>query len=102
DDPQPALYVLEQAFEVDGRPLKRQGLLARFRAEDPGGSVLPHEQTRPAAREDRYRVLKATRANFSPIFLMFPDAAGRFARAATAVSAQPPLSTYTDDGGTVH
>jgi uncharacterized protein (DUF1015 family) len=101
-DPEPALYLLEQAFEVEGRSLKRHGLLARFRAEDPGGSVLPHEQTRPAAREDRYRVLKATRANFSPIFLMFPDTGGRFARAAAVAAAGAPLSTYTDDGGTVH
>jgi uncharacterized protein (DUF1015 family) len=102
-DPEPSLYLLEQAFEVEGRRFERRGLLARFRAEDPGGSVLPHEQTRPAAREDRYRVLKATRANFSAIFLMFDDAAGRFARAATAAAGEaPPLSTYTDDGGIVH
>lgn len=101
-DPEPALYLLAQAFEAEGRPLERLGLLARFRAEDPGGSVLPHEQTRPAAREDRYRVLKATRANFSPIFLMFPDEGGRFARAAAAAIAAPPLCAYTDDGGVGH
>jgi uncharacterized protein (DUF1015 family) len=101
-DPEPALYLLEQAFEVEGRAFKRIGLLARFRAEDPGGSVLPHEQTRPAAREDRYRVLKATRANFSAIFLMIPDRTGRFTAAATAAAARAPLSTYTDDGGVVH
>lgn len=102
-DAEPALYLLEQTFEVEGRQLKRLGLLARFRAEDPGrGSVLPHEQTRPAAREDRYRVLKATRANFSPIFLMFPDAGGRFLRAAAGASARPPLAACTDDGGVAH
>lgn len=101
-DAEPALYLVEQSFEAEGRRLRRLGLLARFRAEDPGGSVLPHEQTRPAAREDRYRVLKATRANFSPIFLMFPDASGQFARAAAQAAAGPPLSAYTDDGGVVH
>jgi uncharacterized protein (DUF1015 family) len=101
-DAEPGLYLLEQSFEAEGRDLERWGLLARFRAEDPGGSVLPHEQTRPAAREDRYRVLKATRANFSPIFLMFPDARGRFARAAAEVASQKPLLTYTDDGGVGH
>jgi uncharacterized protein (DUF1015 family) len=97
------LYLLEQSFEAEGRRLVRRGLLARFRAEDPGGSVLPHEQTRPAAREDRYRVLKATRANFSPIFLMFPDASGRFtARAGEVAGKDRPLATYTDDGGVGH
>ena len=101
-DAEAGLYLLEQSFEAEGRRLVRHGLLARFRAEDPGGSVLPHEQTRPAAREDRYRVLKATRANFSPIFLMFPDARGRFARAADEVAAREPLAAYTDDGGVGH
>jgi uncharacterized protein (DUF1015 family) len=102
-DPEPALYLLEQSFEAEGRALTRLGLLARFRAEDPGrGSVLPHERTRAPAREDRYRVLTATRANFSPIFLMFPDAGGRFARAAVAAAARPPLAAYTDDGGVGH
>ena len=102
-DAEPGLYLLEQTFEVEGRALTRRGLMARFRAEDPGrGSVLPHEQTRPAAREDRYRVLEATRANFSPIFLMIPDAGGRFARAGAAASSRPPLATYTDDGGVGH
>ena len=41
--------------------------LARFRAEDPERRViLPHEHTRAAAKEDRWRVLNATKANFSP------------------------------------
>jgi uncharacterized protein (DUF1015 family) len=103
EDPEPALYLLEQSFEAEGRRRTRLGLLARFRAEDPSrGTVLPHEQTRPAAREDRYRVLKATRANFSPIFLMFHDGGGRFARAAAAAAAGAPAATYADDGGVGH
>src|SRR5262249_21772344 len=79
-DPVPALYVLEQCFETGGRTLRRHGLLARFRAEDPEKRVvLPHEQTGAGAREDRYRVLRAVRANLSPIFMMFPDPQSHFA-----------------------
>jgi len=78
-DATPAVYVLEQTFIAAGRTLRRFGLLARFRAEDPGARViLPHEHTRAAAKEDRWRVLNATKANFSPIFLMFPDPAAAF------------------------
>jgi uncharacterized protein (DUF1015 family) len=102
-DTAPAFYVLEQTFEALGRTLVRLGVFARFRAEDPErGVILPHEHTRQGPREDRYRVLKATRANFSPIFLMFPDPPGRFAAAAASVAAGPPLLTYTDDGGVAH
>ena len=81
-DATPAVYVLEQSFAESGRTLRRFGLLARFRAEDPERRViLPHEHTRAAAKEDRWRVLLATKANFSPIFLMFPDPAAAFADA---------------------
>jgi uncharacterized protein (DUF1015 family) len=102
-DEQPALYLLEQVFTLDGESRSRRGLLARFRAEDPGrGSILPHEHTRKGPREDRFRLLKATRANFSPIFLMFPDAGRRFAKAFEQDTGRPPDRTYVDDGGVVH
>ncbi|HEY3118991.1 MAG TPA: DUF1015 domain-containing protein [Vicinamibacteria bacterium] len=102
-DDQPALYLLEQVFSVEDRSFSRRGLLARFRAEDPDrGSILPHEHTRKAPREDRFRLLKATRANFSPIFLMFPDAERRFRKAFEQGASGPPDRIYTDDGGVVH
>ena len=95
----PALYLLEQTFEVDGAPFTRRGLIARFRAEEPNrGVILPHEHTRKAARDDRYRMLSATRANFSPIFLLFPDTQARFAAHAKQIVQGAPLARYTDDG----
>jgi uncharacterized protein (DUF1015 family) len=101
-DTQPALYVLEQEFALEGATRRRRGLLARFRAEDPGGSILPHEQTRKAPREDRYRVLQATRANFSPIFLMASDPGGTLARALAEAAAAPPAHAYRDEAGVTH
>ena len=102
-DVAPALYVLEQSFAHSGRTLRRFGVLARFRAEDPGARViLPHEHTRAAAKEDRWRVLNATRANFSPIFLMFPDPGAAFATLALEAIGRPPAAQYTDDGGVGH
>ena len=101
-DSQPALYLLEQRFAHNGRTLQRLGVLARFRAEDPERRIiLPHEHTRAAAKEDRWRVLNATRANFSPIFLMFPDA-GRFKALAADVVSRPAALGFTDDGDVDH
>jgi len=101
-DPEPALYLLEQSFRVDVRALRRYGLLARFRAEDlHQGGILPHEQTRSAPREDRYRLLRATRANFSPIFLMFPDS-GRFAARVASVIDKPAALSCAADAGVRH
>jgi uncharacterized protein (DUF1015 family) len=102
-DAAPALYLLEQSFAEAGRTLRRFGVLARFRAEDPERRViLPHEHTRAAAKEDRWRVLDATRANFSPIFLMFKDPAARFSALAAEATGRPPAARYTDDGGVGH
>ena len=102
-DDAPGLYVLEQVFEAAGRTHTRLGLLARFRATDKSaGEVLPHEHTRAAAKEDRYKVLRETRANFSPIFLMSEDPHHAFAGALESARSASPTASYTDDGGIAH
>jgi uncharacterized protein (DUF1015 family) len=102
-DPEPAIYVLEQAFTHEGKNERRYGILTRFRAEDPDkGIILPHEHTRAAAKEDRWRVLNATKANFSPIFMMIPDPGGRFMALVGETTKAAPALHYTDDGGTAH
>jgi len=102
-DSEPALYILEQRFSSEAGEHTRLGLLCRFRAEDPEKRViLPHEHTRKGPKEDRWRVLQATRANFSPIFLMFPDPEARFEATAKRAMQAPPADTYTDDGGVAH
>ena len=103
DDPELAVYVLEQAFSSEGRTLRRYGVMTRFRAEDAEKRmVLPHEHTRAAAKEDRWKVLLATRANFSPIFVMFPDPECRFVSLVAEAIGQPAALQYTDDGGIGH
>jgi uncharacterized protein (DUF1015 family) len=102
-DAEPALYLLEQSFATGGRGLRRFGVLARFRAEDAARRViLPHEHTRAAAREDRWRLLNATKANFSPIFLMFPDPTAGFTPLVLAAMGHPPDAHYSDDGAVGH
>jgi uncharacterized protein (DUF1015 family) len=102
-DQEPAIYLLEQRFSWEGRTFIRSGLLARFKVEPEGSPLIrPHEKTRGPAKEDRFSVLKATRANFSPIFLFFEDQ-GAFAKAALrAKESHPVLAVYTDDDGIAH
>lgn len=102
-DPEPSLYLLDQTFAVAGGTLTRVGLLARFRAVDPEARVvLPHEHTRQGPKEDRYRLLQATRANFSPIFLMFRDQGERFSTVAAPLMSAAPALRFLDDGGVRH
>jgi uncharacterized protein (DUF1015 family) len=73
-EPDPAIYVYHQEFEVDGKPLVRRGFMARVRLQRFGeGNIYPHEQTHAKAKDDRLRLTRATQANLSQIFGLYPD-----------------------------
>jgi uncharacterized protein (DUF1015 family) len=82
-DPRPSLYVYEQDYEVPGTNVARtqRGFMARLRLESlgPGSGVLPHERTLSAPREDRYKLIRATGANMSPVVALYEDRSGRAA-----------------------
>jgi len=44
------------------------GVIGALGVEDPGGDILPHEETLPKPKSDRLDLLAATRANLSPIW----------------------------------
>jgi len=71
-DDQPGLYVYEQEFEVAGQSLRRRTVFGRLRLEEWDRKViLPHENTRADAKEDRLRLLRATRVHLSPILALY-------------------------------
>ncbi|MEI7905708.1 MAG: DUF1015 domain-containing protein, partial [Candidatus Firestonebacteria bacterium] len=68
----PAYYILEQSFKFGGRKCKRTGFYALVKAIDfKMKQVLPHEETFPKQKKDRLRLLRACKANLSPIFGVF-------------------------------
>jgi uncharacterized protein (DUF1015 family) len=101
---EPALWVLEQAYTgPDGAPRRRRGFFARVRVEDYGpGRIRPHERTHPGPKEDRLRLTRATRANLSPIFSLFPDRGGRAGGLLEQAVAEEPYARARDDDGTEH
>jgi uncharacterized protein (DUF1015 family) len=66
----PALYPYSQTYRLpSGEERTRAGVLALLRLHEyEENVVLPHEQTLPKAKEDRFRLLSAAHAQFSPIF----------------------------------
>ncbi len=76
-DPHPSIYVYEQAYRVPGTDVMRtqRGFFARIRLEPfgPDSGVLPHERTMSAPREDRYKLLRATGVNTSPVVGLYED-----------------------------
>lgn len=70
----PALYTYEQRFKspVDGSPKRRAGFFAAVRLEPYDARViLPHERTLSGPKEDRRKLLEATRTALSPGFLLY-------------------------------
>jgi uncharacterized protein (DUF1015 family) len=103
-DSQPAIWVHTQQYTgPDGRAQMRKGFFCRVRIEGYGpGRVRPHERTHPGPKEDRLRLMRATRANLSPIFSLFSDPAGAAWKALEPATVQSPWGEVTDGEGTVH
>jgi uncharacterized protein (DUF1015 family) len=102
-DPEPAVYLYQQEFEVDGRTYLREGFLARVGLEEFGaGRIFPHEETMPGPKEDRLKLLRATRANLSPIFALYPDPANAVTQPLRDVCRCEPISQTVDGEGVVH
>jgi uncharacterized protein (DUF1015 family) len=99
-EPVPAFYYWETDFQHAGRTFTRKGLAALVRLEPlSGGRIRPHEQTFSAAKADRLELLKAAQANFSPIFSLFPDRAGRVVSLLTSAVTEVPLMAFEDTLG---
>lgn len=71
-DAEPAFYLYELEFPYLGRRYRRQALFARVRLvpwED--RIVRPHEGTMEPLKTDRLNLLRACRANISPVFSLY-------------------------------
>ena len=102
-DPAPALYFYQQEFDVEGRSYLREGFLARVGLEAFGaGKIFPHEETMPGPKEDRLKLLRATRANLSPIFGLFPDETNEVTEVFRCGRICDPVAQTVDGDGVVH
>ncbi len=99
---EPALWVLRQEYAaLGGANRRRQGFFARVRVEDYGpGRIRPHERTHAGPKEDRLRLTRATRANLSPIFSLFPDPDGTAGEALEQGASGEPFASARDQDGT--
>ncbi|HEY2411212.1 MAG TPA: DUF1015 domain-containing protein [Pirellulaceae bacterium] len=102
-DPDPALYVYHQTFQLGGREVTRRGFMTRVRLERFGeGKIYPHEETHSGPKADRLNLTKACRANLSQIFGLYPDPENAAQnKLEEAIAGQTPL-TATDHLGVVH
>ena len=97
-DPQPSFYIYSQEYTFNGQSNNRVGFFARVKLEEfSQGNICPHEFTLAKAKQDRAQLIRACRANFSPVFGLFSDPEGTIdARLAKGMT-QAPLAEIDED-----
>ena len=100
---QPAIYFYEQQYKVKGEKKTRVGFIARLKLEENNSRVFAHENTRSEAKEDRLKLVKAVKANLSPIFAVFQDQKRIIPRTYKSLAAQSrPFIDIVDSEGVGH
>lgn len=92
-DTKAAYYVYEQTFDIasggasQSNVVARRGVFGALKLEPFGsGSVYPHEETFGGPKADRMALMRACKANLSPVFGLVPDEDARLSRALAAVT----------------
>jgi len=102
-DSEPSLYAYSQQFTVPGTQTKaeRRGFIGLGKIEDYSAQVVfRHEQTLAKPKADRLDLLRATRAHFGQIFMLYSDPAAEI-EAALNVSTPADMES-TDEYGVLH
>jgi uncharacterized protein (DUF1015 family) len=104
-DDRPAIYLYAVEYRLRGGQTRTmRGFLSLVKLEEFGtGRIFPHENTRAAAKDDRYQLLETCRSNFSPIFSLYSDAEGAIIRTLErTVEKGRPRFAVTDADGVRH
>lgn len=99
-EPKPAFYRYTQTFDIPGvAALERTTLVTLIKVEPyDKGVVLPHEQTFPKHKEDRLRILEATRSHLECIFGLYEDESGVHQAVVSAPATEVADFTTPEDG----
>jgi uncharacterized protein (DUF1015 family) len=104
-EPRPMIYAYYQEYQGQGgERLTRKGFIALFKLAEYGQGILPHERTLAKPKEDRLKLMRATRANLGQVFVLYSDPKLVVNQLLDrAISGRPPLSAVDGfDPGTIH
>jgi len=105
DDPKQSFYLMEQDYaNPAGKRLRRRGFYGLVRLQGYGaGKIRAHEKTFKAPKADRYRLMRATQFNLSPVFVLYEDPKDEVAALLSSViDKTKPVVASQDDEGTKH
>lgn len=99
-DGEPGLYIYYQDFEVLGKKFTRKGFISAVKLHPFEDSVvLPHEKTHKGPKIDRLNMLRETKKNLEPGFMLYTDPEGISISVFDEVSHGEPLYEATDEYG---
>ncbi|MDQ4070780.1 MAG: DUF1015 domain-containing protein [Actinomycetota bacterium] len=100
-DPGPGFYAYRMGYhDTEGNSRQISGVIGALELVAPGeGDVLPHEETQHKIREDRLQLLRACRADLSPVWgLSMAEGLNDVCAAASGT----PVARCTDEEGVHH
>jgi len=102
-DSSPSIYSYSQSFTApSGASFERRGFIALGRVEDYSAKVVyRHEQTLSKPKADRLDLLRATRAHYEQLFLLYEDS-GEIAVLLGSGCGPTPTVEVTDEYGVAH
>jgi uncharacterized protein (DUF1015 family) len=102
-DPSPSIYAYSQTFTTpSGSSFERRGFIALGRVEDYSAKVVfRHEQTLAKPKADRLDLLRATRAHYEQLFMLYDDD-GEVDSLLARASGSAPAIDVTDEYGVAH
>ena len=86
-----SFYLHAHRFEYSGAEKVRRGLIAHVKLGPWGSGIYPHEETFPKAKGDRLQLMRACRANFSPLLSLYHDSEREIASILSHVAQEKPL-----------
>jgi len=73
----PSIFIYKLTFKANGDKIQRLGLITLLElTEFSEKKTLPHEMTFPKCMDDRLNLLRATKANLSPVFMIYDGKEG--------------------------
>jgi uncharacterized protein (DUF1015 family) len=99
-DQEESIYAYEQRFSYKGNKYVRLGFIALFKLEElEAGRVYPHENTLPKPKQDRLSLIRATAANFEPIFSIYVDEDDKISKMIKKYIKRKPIAETKDGFG---
>jgi len=100
---EPSIYIYQQIFSINGDDITRTGFICLLKLEDfKTGTVLPHEKTLSAPKEDRLKLMSACKANLSQIFGLYQDTKYTISQILKKHTSCSPIIDITDTKGEKH